>query len=147
MPDLRIAPSSAVAARELRANVGRLRRLLQELTGALDFTPSQTAVLSQLIRNGAASTSDLAAAERIRPQSMAALLTALEERQMIERRADPSDGRRQLIDLSEHGRALIEDDRHAREEWLAQTFERDFTERERQTVIEAFALLERLTRP
>lgn len=144
--DARIEPSSALAARELRTSVGRLRRRLKEVASDLDFTPSQTSVLSQLIRGGAASASDLAAAERIRPQSMATILAALEARDMIDRAPDPSDGRRQLITLSDHGRARIEDSRHARDEWLAGTFQRDFTEAERQTVIEALALLERLTR-
>ena len=63
---------SVRAARELRVVVGRLRRRLREVSATGDLTPSQTSVLSRLGQDGAASASDLAAAERVRPQSMAA---------------------------------------------------------------------------
>ncbi|HEY6425254.1 MAG TPA: MarR family transcriptional regulator [Pseudonocardiaceae bacterium] len=45
-----------------------------------ELTPSQMSVLSRLEKQGAASTSDLAVAERVRPQSMASAVAALEER-------------------------------------------------------------------
>ncbi|GAA2482902.1 MarR family transcriptional regulator [Winogradskya humida] len=125
--------------------VGRLRRRLKEVAGLDDLTPSQTSVLSRLSKDGAASASDLAAAERVRPQSIAATLAVLAERAMIERRPDPHDGRRQLISLTTHGRELIEGSRQAREEWLAKALDERCTEQERQTIIAALALLEKVS--
>jgi DNA-binding MarR family transcriptional regulator len=42
---------------------------------------------------------------------MAATLAALDERGLIQRRADPDDGRRQLISPSDAGREFIDDSR------------------------------------
>ncbi|MFD0520729.1 hypothetical protein [Paractinoplanes durhamensis] len=39
---------------------------------------------------------------------------------------------------------MVEGSRREREEWLAEALARDFTEAERQTVIEAMGLLDRL---
>jgi DNA-binding MarR family transcriptional regulator len=74
-------------------------------------------------------------------------LAALDERGLIQRRADPDNGRRQLISLSDAGREFIDDSRQAREEWLTRAFQDRYTEAERQTLVEALALLDRLTQP
>lgn len=140
-----VSESSVRAAREVRTVVGRLRRRLKQTYDTEGLTPSQTSVLSRLDKFGPRSTSDLAAAERVRHQSMAATLQALDERGLIERRADPADGRRQLVSVSESGHAFLEDKRRAGEEWLARALEDRYTEPERQALLTALALLERLT--
>jgi DNA-binding MarR family transcriptional regulator len=137
--------SSVVAARELRAMFSRLRRRLKELATADDLTQSQTAALIRLIKDGPASTSQLAGAERVRPQSMATTLSGLDRHGLIERKPDPEDGRRQLITLTPRGRKHAESDRRVREEWLVQAMQDRYTERERQVINEALSLLQRLT--
>jgi DNA-binding MarR family transcriptional regulator len=77
---------------------------------------------------------------------MATTLAALEQHGLIRRNPDPEDGRRQLVTLTEGGRERIEGNRQVRAEWLTRALEDRYTEEERQTLIEAFALLERLTR-
>ena len=140
-----ITESSAAAARELRVVVGRLRRQLRGLAIEGDLTPSQTAVLTRLWKEGDSSASALAGAERIRPQSMAAIVAALNERGLIERTPDPEDGRRQLISLTGAGRQRAESNRQVREEWLARAIHDRYSESERQTILDALTLLERLT--
>ena len=142
-----ITESSAAAARELRVVVGRLRRQLRGLAIEGDLTPSQTAVLTRLWKEGDSSASALAGAERIRPQSMAAIVAALNERGLIERTPDPEDGRRQMISLTGAGRQRAESNRQVREEWLARAIHDRYSESERRTILDALALLERLTEP
>ena len=72
-----ISPSAARAAREVRVVFSRLRRRLREIGGAHDLTPSQTAVLSRLLKDGAATASGLAAAEGVESQAQAAFLAGL----------------------------------------------------------------------
>jgi len=140
-----VSESAVAAARDLRVVFSRLRRRLKELATADDLTPSQTAVLIRLAKDGPASTSQLAGAERVRPQSMATTLTGLDRHGLIERKPDPDDGRRQLITLTPRGRRHAESDRRVRDEWLVQTLQDRYTERERQIINEALALLQRLT--
>ena len=83
-----LSPSSVRAARDLRVALSRLRRRLVDLADTRELTPSQLSVLSRLGKEGPASASDLAAAERIRPQSVAATLAVLEERGLVVRRQD-----------------------------------------------------------
>jgi DNA-binding MarR family transcriptional regulator len=142
---MEITESAVRAARDVRVVVGRLRRRLKEVYDTRELTPSQISVLSRLDKNGPASTSDLATAERVRPQSAAATLAALEERGFVQRAQDPNDGRRQLISVTETGHELLADSRKAAFEWLAQEMQENFTETERETVIAAMALLDRLT--
>ena len=142
-----VSESAARASRELRTLVGRLRRRIIELSDNRELTPSQTAVLSRLGKRGDASASELAAAERVRPQSMAATLAVLEQRDLIQRRPDPGDGRKQLVSLSPAGREFFDDRSRSGHEWLTRNLETHFPESERQTVLEALALLERLIQP
>jgi DNA-binding MarR family transcriptional regulator len=136
--------TAARAARELRVAVGRLRRRLREVSDQDELTPSQLSALNHLDKRGPSSTSALAAVERVRPQSMAATLGVLEERGLIGRSPDPDDGRRQLIALTPAGRTFVEGTRQEREEWLTRALRDGYTSDERQTIITALALLDRL---
>lgn len=140
-----IGDSAVAAARDLRVLFSRLRRRLRCLGVDEDLTPSQTAVLTRLWKEGASSASTLAAAEGVRPQSMATIVAALEQRGLIGRTPDPEDGRRQVISLTAAGRRRAESDRRVREEWLARAIQERYSERERRVILDALSLLERLT--
>jgi DNA-binding MarR family transcriptional regulator len=139
-----ITESAAAAARDLRVVFSRLRRQLRGLAIDGDLTPSQTAVLTRLWKEGSSSAGVLAGAERVRPQSMATIVAALEQRGLVERTPDPEDGRRQVVSLTKAGRQRAESDRRVREEWLARAIHERYSERERRTILDALALLERL---
>jgi DNA-binding MarR family transcriptional regulator len=139
------APSSQVAnaASELRLVLGQLvRRLRAEYT----FPVAQASVLSRLDREGAQTASALAAAERVRPQSMAQTLSELEAAGLIERRPDPGDRRRIQIELTEQGRARVLEERGKREGWLAAAIAAELSPDEQRTLLDAVPLLQRLSR-
>ncbi|MFG2473615.1 MarR family winged helix-turn-helix transcriptional regulator [Streptomyces fagopyri] len=142
-----VSESAARAARDLRLAFNRLRRRIREVSERQDLTPSQVSALTLVSKSGAATASALAATEGVRPQSMAATLAVLDQQGLIARNPDPGDGRRQLVTLTDAGRERVEGTRQARGEWLAKALQDRCTEAERQSVIEAMAVLDRLTRP
>jgi DNA-binding MarR family transcriptional regulator len=135
-------PPTPDLAADLRVVLGQLiRRLRAERTG---IPLGQVTVLGRLERGGPAGISGLAAAERVRPQSMAATVAALQDAGLVTRRADPGDGRRTLVELTAAGREALLADRRRREDWLAAAIERDLSARERRVLAEAATLLARL---
>jgi DNA-binding MarR family transcriptional regulator len=130
-----------LVASELRVVLGQLvRRLRAEHR----FSLAQGAVLGRLDRDGASSTSDLAAAERMRPQSMAQIVSELEADGLLSRRPDPGDGRRALIELTDRGLRTLESERRQREGWLIGAMAEGFSEEEQQALARAVPLLRRL---
>jgi DNA-binding MarR family transcriptional regulator len=109
-------------------------------------TPSQTAVLGRLDRDGAATQAELASAEHVRQQSMAATLGVLDRLGYLARTPDPADGRRTLISLSELGEKTVRGVYQHREEWLVHAMVSELTAEELKTISDALPLLRRLTR-
>jgi DNA-binding MarR family transcriptional regulator len=144
MSDTTISATALQASLDLRVVVSRLRRRLLSVSGSADVSPAQAYVLARLSRGDVATASALAAAEQVRPQSMATTLATLEEAGLVSRRPDPADGRRQLVELTDAGRERVEGARDARDEWLATSLEEQFTEAERRTIIAAMRLVERI---
>ena len=129
-------------AHDLRETLGRLVRRLRAERGSLPV--AHATVLARLDREGPAGTSDLAAAERMRPQSMAQTVHDLEAAGLVSRRPDPDDGRRALVELTPAGLEALTSARARREDWLNAVLERDFSADERRKLREALKLLERL---
>ena len=137
-PTLNVARSAS----ELRVVLGQLvRRLRSEH----NFAISHATVLGRLDREGPRTTSALAAAERVRPQSMAQTLAELSAAGLVGRRPDPLDGRQVLIELTELGRQALHDERRRRDGWLAQAIATELTSDERELLARAVPLLLRLT--
>jgi DNA-binding MarR family transcriptional regulator len=129
------------AAGELRAVLGQLvRRLRAENTRP----QAQLAVLSRLYRGGPQTTSGLATAEHMRPQSMAEVVAELQRDGLVDRTPDPTDRRQLLVGLTQRGREFIRSERRRREDWLSQAIADEFSPKEQAVLVEAVALLRRL---
>jgi len=136
------ASDTAMVASELRNVIGRLvRRLRAEHR----FPLSHGAVLGRLDREGAASVSDLAAREGVKPQSMAQTVGDLQEEGLVSRRPDPADGRRILVELTEAGTNALQADRRHREGWLARAIAEQLTREEQMLLKRSVELLRRIS--
>jgi DNA-binding MarR family transcriptional regulator len=128
-------------AHELRETLGRIVRRLRAEPGP---SVGRLAVLGRLDRDGPSSISDLAAQERMRPQSMAQIVHDLEAAGLVSRRPDPADGRRAFNELTAAGRDLLQTTRAGRETWLTEVLERELDPGERALLQEALGLLSRI---
>lgn len=140
-----VVPTSVDSSRlasELRVVLGQLMRRLR---AEHRFPLMHGAVLGRLDRDGPQSTADLAAAERVRSQSMGQTLAELEAQGLVSRQPDPADRRRTLLELTDTGRTVLADDRRRREGWLASAIADDLDAEEREILDRAVALLARLT--
>lgn len=131
----------ALLASELRDVLGALVRRLRTQHR---FPLSQGTVLSRLDRDGAMGVSDLASAERVRPQSMAQTVADLEGAGMVTRHPDPTDGRRALVELTPLGLRTLHADRRDRAGWMAKVIADDLDPAERETLHRAVDLLRRI---
>lgn len=106
--------------------------------------PERTA-LSCLDRSGPTTSSALAREVQITAQAMGATLSTLRTRGLIERRADPDDGRRVVLSVTEAGVEALSNKRNARAELIAQALTSGaFTPTELEQLTAAATLLERL---
>ena len=136
--------SAAALAQELRVLAGQLKRRLREQADTGDLTPSQTAVLLRLERDGPATTSALARAESMRPQSMGSVIVALEAAGLVSGAPDPKDGRQTILSLTEHCRQWLREGRAARQDWLSRTIQNRLSPKEQEQLEAAIVLLRRL---
>jgi DNA-binding MarR family transcriptional regulator len=134
---------SALAA-EFRALIGKLKRRLREQADTEDLTPSQVSVIFRLEKDGPATTSGLARAEGVRPQSMATVVAALEAAGLVSGAPDPTDGRQTLLSLTDACRQRILEGRAARQDWLSRTLQARLSVQEQDVLATAVGLLKRL---
>lgn len=141
--DQNVTRASALA-QDLRALFGKLKRRLREQVPAGNLNPSQISVLLRLEKDGAATASGLARAEGMRPQSIAPVISALEEMGLVSGAPDPRDGRQTILSLTDTCRQWIEEGRAARQDWLTRTLQARLSPQEQDKLVEAVALLKRL---
>lgn len=131
-------------ADEIRALFSKVKRRFRSKLHLGNLTMSQVAVLSHLDRNGPMGVTDLAKAEGMRPQSMGAIVAALETAGHVSGAADPADGRRTILSLTPTCLAWIAEARAARRDWLLQTIEKELTASEQDELARAVTLLNRI---
>ena len=131
-------------AAEIRAVAGKLKRRLREHGGRHDLTPSQVSVLLRLEKDDSATVSSLARAEGMRPQSMSAIVTSLQEVGLVSGAPDPGDGRQTLMSLTLKCLKWLHDGRAARQDWLTTRIWQKLSVQEQEKLQAALALLTRL---
>ncbi|MFZ3329074.1 MAG: MarR family transcriptional regulator [Candidatus Acidiferrales bacterium] len=110
------------SATELALALGMLvRRLRSEVPSeSHELSWAQMAVMRRLDNDGPATTADLARVEGVKPQSMGAIIAALEEKGIVEREPHPTDGRQMMIALTAQGANVRKVARSAKRVWLAE---------------------------
>lgn len=117
-----MSPSPAVTAdlaHDLRLAVMRLARRARQERADHGLPLGQLSALATLDRMGPLTPGALAQHEQVRPPSMSKVLANLHEAGLVERVADPADGRSQVVSLTPKAKRLLREDRRRRDEWMA----------------------------
>ncbi len=130
----------------LRTAVMRLSRRLRQERHDDQLTPSQLAVLGNLMQDGPMTPGDLAAREHVRPPTMSRIIATLENDGWVTRQDHPSDRRQCLITVTDRAVQWVDTYREARDRWLRRRLT-ELTESDRQTLLAAIPLLEQLAEP
>lgn len=93
-----------------------VRSQVDEVVRPVGLTATQYTALTVLERHENMSSAQLARYSFVTAQSMADMITALEERRLIERHRDDADRRRLVVALTDEGRAMLD---HCRDEIAA----------------------------
>ena len=126
----------------LRLAIARSARRMRQEAGT-DLSPSLTSALATIERHGPLTPSELAELERVQRPSATRIVSRLETEGLVDRAADPADGRSSLVSASARGRALLRRLRTRKNAYLARRI-RDLPDRDVETLREAADVLERL---
>ncbi|GAA0655776.1 MarR family transcriptional regulator [Kitasatospora atroaurantiaca] len=128
-------------AAELRLAIGTLVRRLRVDD---ELPQNQAAVLGWLVREGPRTTSELAALQRVRHQSMARTVSLLTEAGLVEQQRHATDGRKLLVAATGTGIAALQAQRSRREGSIAAAISERLTPQEQRQLRDGVALLRRL---
>lgn len=131
------------AASQIRRGATMLAaRARVERAGELSL--NQTAVLGLLLRGGAMTPGEIAERMRVRPQSLTRAFAVIEERGWVSRMSDVRDGRQSLLSITAKGHQALSAEMRPRDVWLAHVVAETLTEAERDLLVIAGRLMERL---
>jgi DNA-binding MarR family transcriptional regulator len=109
------------AATELRESMMAVTRQMRRHRPDHGLTLTQMELLGEVSRTGVTTPAELGIRLHVRVQSLTDSINELVSRGLIARRPDETDRRRQLIEITDAGTALLEADRAERDAWLHDT--------------------------
>lgn len=129
----------------IRRGVNLLDRRLRSEGPHDGLALGKLSILGHLTRAaGAMTPTELAAADRLQPQSLTRVLADLERDGLVARGHDGSDGRRFRITITAAGRSVLRRDMRQRDEWLARAMVQRLSSTERGVLRLAGELMDRL---
>ena len=116
-------PEETLAA-AVAAGLERLIGLFRSLSPASGLSLTSAATLATLERSGSSRLTWLAVREGVTQPAMTQLIARLEDAGLVDRAADPADGRVVQVRITEEGRAMLARRRAVRAERLAEILAR-----------------------
>jgi DNA-binding MarR family transcriptional regulator len=115
----RINNDVLVVADRLHSAAIHLLRRLRKQDVATGEGPARLSALSVLVFGGPKTLGELAAAEQVKPPTMSRMVAGLARDRLVEIASDSSDARRMHIRATEKGKAILQEGRERRIQYLA----------------------------
>lgn len=139
----RPAPDATEVAGRLRFSITRLARILRQQDQS-GLSPTTTAALATIARQGPLTLGELAAVEQVAPPTITKSVTRLEEAGFVARQQDHADRRIHRVQVTAEGRRQLQESRSRRTAWLA-TRLHQFHSDDLERLADVLDLFERLT--
>ena len=130
-------------ASDLRIATFRLARRMRTQRAVDSMSDGQFAVLAGLFIHGAHTLTELADRERVSAPAMNRTVNCLQDAGYISRSADESDGRKVVIDLTDEGRAVVDETARRRDAWVEEALA-EIEPAEREILAQAAAIMQRM---
>jgi DNA-binding MarR family transcriptional regulator len=118
MPTQTTEKTLAEAAAHLRLVINRAARRMRQQAGT-ELSASNASALSSVELHGPLTPSEVADIERVKRPTATRILRGLEDEGLVERTADPNDGRSALISITGEGRERLRRLRQRKNAYLA----------------------------
>lgn len=128
-------------ASDLRIATFRLARRMRTQRAVDSMSDGQFAVLAGLFVHGPHTLTELADRERVSSPAMNRTVNCLQDAGYISRSADQNDGRKVVIDLTEEGRAVVDETARRRDAWVEEALA-EITPEEREILAKAAAIMQ-----
>jgi DNA-binding MarR family transcriptional regulator len=136
-------PDLSREASDLRIATFRLARRMRTERAVDSMSDGQFAVLAGLFVHGPHTLTELADRERVSSPAMNRTVNCLQDAGYISRSADESDGRKVVIDLTDDGRAVVDETARRRDAWVEEALA-EIEPHERQILTQAAAIMQRM---
>lgn len=130
-------------ASDLRIATFRLARRMRTQRAVDSMSDGQFAVLAGLSVHGAHTLTELAERERVSAPAMNRTVNCLQDAGYISRSADENDGRKVVIDLTQEGRAVVDETARRRDAWVEEALA-EIEPAEREILAHAAAIMHRM---
>ena len=130
-------------ASDLRIATFRLARRMRTQRAVDSMSDGQFAVLAGLFIHGAHTLTELADRERVSAPAMNRTVNCLQDAGYISRSADENDGRKVVIDLTDEGRAVVDETARRRDAWVEEALA-EIEPAEREILAQAATIMQRM---
>ncbi len=130
-------------ASDLRIATFRLARRMRTQRAVDSMSDGQFAVLAGLFIHGPHTLTELADRERVSAPAMNRTVNCLQDAGYISRSADENDGRKVVIDLTDEGRAVVDETARRRDAWVEEALA-EIEPAEREILAQAATIMQRM---
>ncbi|MDR3653553.1 MAG: MarR family transcriptional regulator [Paludibacter sp.] len=132
-------------ASRLRVSISRLVKVMRsELKEDEILSMTERSTLSLIYKQGEMLPSELAAKEKVTSQSMSQIINKLHDNGLIEKTPSQEDKRKVIITITPLGKEFVELRMNQKMEWLAKTISEKTNDSEKETLMNAIAILTKL---
>ncbi len=137
------SPDLSREASDLRIATFRLARRMRTQRAVDSMSDGQFAVLAGLSIHGPHTLTELADRERVSAPAMNRTVNCLQDGGYVSRTADENDGRKVVIDLTDEGRAVVDETARRRDAWVEEALA-EIEPGEREILAQAAAIMQRM---